>query len=131
MKVLIACEESQVVSKAFRERGHEAYSCDIVECSGGHPEWHIQDDALNILDGDCIFTTSDGVDRYITGQWDLIIAHPPCTFLTNGGAVRMFRREFKEFPPYGTFQMVNVNRLMQGMLARDFLCHFTTQNAKK
>jgi hypothetical protein len=66
MRVLIACEESQVVCKAFRERGHEAYSCDIEPCSGGHPEWHIQDDVLLHLD--------DG--------WDLMIAHPPCTYLT-------------------------------------------------
>ncbi len=86
MKVLVACEESQAVCKAFRELGHEAYSCDIIECSGGHPEWHIQDDVLNILGGDCIFTTSDGIDKYITGKWDLIIAHPPCTYLSNAGA---------------------------------------------
>lgn len=70
MKVLIACEESQTVCKAFRERGHEAYSCDIQEPSGGHPEWHIQGDAIKAI-GD--------------GQWDLIIAHPPCTYLTVTG----------------------------------------------
>ena len=70
MKVLVACEESQTVCKAFRERGHEAYSCDIQESSGGHPEWHIQGDALKAIDGQ---------------QWDLIIAHPPCTYLTVTG----------------------------------------------
>lgn len=70
MKVLIACEESQTVCKAFRERGHEAYSCDIQEPSGGHPEWHILGDALKAI-GD--------------GQWDMIIAHPPCTYLTVTG----------------------------------------------
>lgn len=85
MRVLIACEESQAVCKAFREKGHEAFSCDILPCSGGHPEWHIQEDVLEILNGDCIFTTSDGVDRYVTGAWDLIIAHPPCTYLTVTG----------------------------------------------
>lgn len=85
MKVLVACEESQRVCMAFREKGHEAYSCDIIECSGGHPEWHIRDDVLNILDGDCIFTTDDGIDRYISGRWDMIIAHPPCTRLCNSG----------------------------------------------
>ena len=73
MKVLVACEESQAVCKAFRELGHEAYSCDLEPCSGGHPEWHIQCDALELL----------------KLKWDLIIAHPPCTYLTKAGAVRM------------------------------------------
>lgn len=93
MKVLIACEESQVVCKAFREKGHEAYSCDIIECSGGHPEWHIQGDVLNILDPKLYsgwgknakvgieFETADGEKHFINGRWDLIIAHPPCTRL--------------------------------------------------
>ena len=120
MKVLVACEESQEVCKAFRAKGHEAYSCDIQECSGGHPEWHIQDDVISLLNGNCTFKTADTHTHTHTGRWDLIIAHPPCTYLTNGGAVRMFRREFKEYPPYGEFQMVNVKRLKQGMLARDF-----------
>lgn len=69
MRVLIACEESQRVCKAFRALGHEAYSCDIIDCSGGHPEWHIKDDCLNV----------------IHDKWDLIIAHPPCTYLSNAG----------------------------------------------
>ena len=73
MKVLVACEESQAVTKELRKLGHEAYSCDIIPCSGGHPEWHIQVDALELL----------------KIQWDMIIAHPPCTYLTNAGAVRM------------------------------------------
>ena len=59
MKVLIACEESQRVCIAFRERGHEAYSCDIVDCSGGHPEWHIKGDVIPLLNGNCTFTTAD------------------------------------------------------------------------
>lgn len=70
MKVLIACEESQEVCKAFRELGHEAYSCDLQECSGGKPEWHIIDDATN---------------QAYSGNWDLMIAHPPCTYLANSG----------------------------------------------
>ena len=70
MRVLIACEESQRVCIEFRRLGHEAFSCDIQECSGGHPEWHIHDDVLNHLE--------DG--------WDLIIAHPPCTDLCVSGA---------------------------------------------
>lgn len=69
MEILIACEESQTVCKAFREKGHEAYSCDILPCSGGHPEWHIQGDVLEQLNKD----------------WDMMIAHPPCTYLTVTG----------------------------------------------
>lgn len=86
MKVLIACEESQRVCIAFRERGHEAYSCDILECSGGHPEWHIQGDVLPIINGNCEFETADGQRHRIDGKWDLIIAHPPCTHLAVSGA---------------------------------------------
>ena len=85
MKVLIACEESQRVCTEFRKLGHEAYSCDIIECSGGHPEWHIMQDVLPLLNGDCIFRTCDGAEHTIDGKWDLIIAHPPCTYLTNAG----------------------------------------------
>lgn len=70
MKVLVACEESQEVCKAFRALGHEAYSCDIEPCSGGHPEWHLQCDALELL----------------KMQWDMILAFPPCTDLAVSGA---------------------------------------------
>ena len=62
MKVLVACEESQTVCKAFRERGHEAYSCDIQDCSGGHPEWHIKGDALKLINGRCSFVTEGGAE---------------------------------------------------------------------
>ena len=86
MKVLVACEESQTVCKAFREKGHEAYSCDIIECSGGYPEWHIKQDVLPLLNGRCEFTTCDGLIHEIEGKWDLIIAHPPCTDLCVSGA---------------------------------------------
>lgn len=79
MKVLIACEESQAVCKAFRKLGHEAYSCDIQECSGGRPEWHIQGDVLPLL----------------KEKWDLIIAHPPCTDLAVSGA-RWFKQKQKD-----------------------------------
>ena len=85
MKVLVACEESQRVCTAFRELGHEAYSCDIQDCSGGHPEWHIQGDALKLINGNCTFETCDGEVHKITGKWDLLIAHPPCTYLTTCG----------------------------------------------
>ena len=86
MKVLVACEESQEVCKAFRVRGHEAYSCDIQDCSGGHPEWHIKGDCLPLLNGYCSFITEGGVHVTIDGRWDLIIAHPPCTDLAVSGA---------------------------------------------
>ena len=85
MKVLVACEESQAVCSAFRERGHEAYSADIQECSGGHPEWHIMGDCLPLIDGDCEFDTMDGQHHMCFGKWDLLIAHPPCTYLTVTG----------------------------------------------
>lgn len=81
MRVLVACEESQEVCKAFRARGHEAFSNDIVPCSGGHPEWHIQDDVRNVLRHDI---SSEA-------EWDLVIAFPPCTDLAVSGA-----RWFKE-----------------------------------
>lgn len=75
MKILIACEESQIVTKAFREKGHIAYSCDLIDCSGGHPEWHIKDDVLNI----------------INYKWDMMIAHPPCTYLSKVGANSLYK----------------------------------------
>lgn len=87
MKVLIACEESQRVCIAFRKRGHEAYSCDIQEPSGGHPEWHILGDALKAIEGGRV-TTMDGKTHDI-GRWDLLIAHPPCTYLSKAGGNRL------------------------------------------
>lgn len=80
MKVLIACECSQVVCLAFRARGHESYSCDIEECYGGHPEYHIQGDCLSIIHENTDFITMDGHVHTID-KWDLVIAHPPCTYL--------------------------------------------------
>ena len=109
MKVLIACEESQTVCKAFRERGHEAYSCDILEPSGGHPEWHIMQDVIPILNGRCSFLTMDGIEHSIDCKWDLIIAHPPCTYLSNAGARFLY--------PKG---ILNEERLKKGLKAKDF-----------
>lgn len=85
MKVLLACECSQKVCVAFRAKGHEAYSCDLEPSYGGHPEWHICDDVLPLLPGDCGFCTEDGVYHFIDGEWDMIIAFPPCTYLTKAG----------------------------------------------
>ena len=85
MKVLVACEESQAVTKEFRALGHEAYSCDIIDCSGGHPEWHIKQDVLHLIGGNCEFASMDGQLHSIPGKWDMIIAFPPCTYLTVTG----------------------------------------------
>lgn len=85
MKVLIACEESQAVTIEMRKLGHEAYSCDIINCSGGHPEWHIKQSVSPLLNGRCSFKTCDGVEHHIPGKWDLIVGFPPCTYLTVTG----------------------------------------------
>lgn len=96
MKVLIACEESQRVCTEFRKKGHEAYSCDILECSGGHPEWHIKGDVLPLLNAmSKTFCTMDGETHTVNGPWDLIIAHPPCTDLAVSGA-RWFKEKQKD-----------------------------------
>lgn len=95
MKVLVACEESQTVCKAFRDLGHEAYSCDIIEPSGGHPEWHIKGDVLPLLNGNCSFVTMDTIKHTIDNKWDMIIAFPPCTHLAVSGA-SWFERKRKD-----------------------------------
>ena len=105
VKILIACEESQNVCKEFRKRGHEAYSCDILPCSGGHPEWHIQDDALKVA---------------YSQQWDLMIAHPPCTYLSNAGARFLY--------PKG---QLNVDRLQKGLEAKGFFMSLLTAPINK
>ena len=113
INILVACEESQRVCEAFRKLGGKAYSCDIMECSGGHPEWHIMQDAIPLLNGGCSFKTMDGVEHSIDGRWDLIIAHPPCTYLSNAGARFLY--------PKG---VLNEERLAKGMIAKDFFMHF-------
>lgn len=84
MKILVACEESQAVTIELRKLGHDAYSCDIQECSGGHPEWHIKNDVSKIVGGNCSFKTMNG-DMYEVSNWDMVIAFPPCTHLCNSG----------------------------------------------
>lgn len=111
MKVLVACEESQEVCKAFRARGHEAYSCDIQEPSGGHPEWGILGDALEAITGGKV-TTMDGQTHDI-GKWDLLIAHPPCTYLSNAGARHLWKDH-----------QLQADRVMLGIQARDFFMRF-------
>lgn len=91
INVLIACEESQRVCIEFRKLGFRAFSCDILKCSGGHPEWHINNGVETVLNGNCYFMTQDQ-KVHATGKWDLIIAHPPCTYLTVTGN-RWFNEE--------------------------------------
>lgn len=130
MKVLVACEESQRVCMAFREKGHESYSCDLQQCSGGHPEWHILGDAMRLLNPriNCginvgiVFETMDG-HHHLVGQWDLIIAHPPCTYLSNAGAARLYKRiDGKSF--------VDLERLNKGLDAKEFFTSFLNAGAK-
>lgn len=92
--LLVACEESQRVCIAFRQRGWEAYSCDIIDCSGGNPEYHIKQDVLPLLNGNCDFETCDGVKHHID-RWDMLIAHPPCTELCSAGQ-HWFSRGIKD-----------------------------------
>lgn len=90
LRVLVACECSQIVCKAFRSVGCEAYSADIELCLGGHPEWHIVGDVSRILDGHCAFNLQTGEVMQIRRSWDIIIAHPPCTYLTKIGSPLMY-----------------------------------------
>lgn len=114
MNVLVCCEESQRVAIAFRERGHEAFSCDIQECSGGHPEWHIKGDVLRLINGRCHFETMDGMPHEIEGKWDLLICHPPCTFLSNAGACRLYPKKGQ----------IDPDRYAKGLKAKEFFLKF-------
>lgn len=115
MKVLVACEESQRVCIEFRKLGHEAYSCDIINQSGGHPEWHIMQDVIPLLNGNCSFITNDGIEHTIIGKWDIIIAFPPCTDLCVSGA-----RHFKKKREDGSQQK-----------SIDFFMQFVNADCKK
>lgn len=123
MNVLIACEESQRVCTAFRKLGHNAFSCDIIKPSGGHPEWHILGDVLKMLNpkdryGTSVkgitFDTMNGEFHTFPGKWDLIIAHPPYTYLSNAGACRLY-------PQKG---VLNEKRYKQGLEAKKFFMQF-------
>lgn len=120
MKVLVACEESQRVCIEFRRLGHEAYSCDIEPCSGGHPEWHIQQDVLPLLNGKCKFRTVNGEEHRIDTRWDMIIAHPPCTYLSNAGARFLY--------PKGE---LNKERLQKGLKAKGFFMKLWNADCKR
>ena len=115
MRVLVACEESQAVCKAFRALGHESCSCDIQECSGGHPEWHIKADALDLLEGHTfLFPQDRSAPHSYVEKWDMIIAFPPCTYLSNAGACRLY-------PKKGQLDM---ERYKKGLQAKEFFLKF-------
>ena len=124
MKVLVACEESQAVTKEFRKLGHTAFSCDLIPCSGGHPEWHIQGDVLTLLNGNCKFYTQSHNKYKITGKWDLIIAFPPCTYITNAGACRLFK--YKDGKRY-----INKMRYLKGLQGKEFFMEFINADCDK
>lgn len=121
MKILVACEESQAVTTELRKLGHEAYSCDILPCSGGHPEWHIKQDVLPLINGNCEFNTCDGIKYKIDGEWDLIIAHPPCTYMSKAGARWM----------YPTAGNISKERLALALKAKEFFMKFINANCKR
>ena len=121
MKILIACEESQRITTEMRAHGYECYSCDIQDQSGGHPEWHIKQDVLPLLNGNVTFETTDGNSHTIEGQWDLIVAHPECTYLTVSGN-RWFNVE-----KYGDKAR---ERLALREKAYDFFMQFVNANCK-
>lgn len=121
MKVLVACEESQRVCIAFRERGHEAYSCDLEDCSGGRPEWHIKGDALIAIRGGQV-VTMDGATHDVE-RWDLIIAHPPCTYLTSAGSMRLFSIDSSGV------RWINADRYEKMKMAVKFFYEFLAANA--
>lgn len=93
--ILIACEESQTVCKEFRKLGFNAYSCDLLPCSGGYPEWHFQQDMFEIIDNKG-GKLQNGTEIFIEGEWDLMIAHPPCTYLSVSGARWYYHPEDKD-----------------------------------
>lgn len=116
MRILVACEESQAVTIEMRKLGHEAYSCDIQPCSGGHPEWHIQADALTVIH---------------EGGWDMIIAHPPCTYLSNLGAKHLYMGTERVTRKNETFRLINEERVRNGIKARDFFLAMLNAPCKK
>ena len=138
MKVLVACEESQVICSNFRKLNIEAYSCDILDCSGGHPEWHIKQDVLPLLDGNCEFKTCDGVNHKIDGKWDLLICHPICTYLTITGN-RWFniekygdkaRERYKKRDEAAEFFMRFVNADCEHIAVENPVCIMSTRYRK-
>ncbi len=120
MKILVACEESQAVTKELRILGHEAYSCDIEPCSGGHPEWHIMNDVIPLLQKEITFVTCDRKIHTVL-KWDMIIAHPPCTYLSNAGAARLYPRKGE----------LNQERYEKGLEAKEFFMKFYNADCER
>jgi hypothetical protein len=114
MNVLVACEESQAVTIELHRLGHNAFSCDVLPCSGGHPEWHIQGDVLPLINGNCDFMTMTGGEYQINNSWDMLIAFPPCTYLSNAGACRLY-------PKKGQLDM---ERYQKGLEGKAFFMKF-------
>ena len=104
VKVLVACEESQRVCMSFRNKGHNAYSCDLQDCSGGFPQYHIKGNVLDYINGHCEFITCDSVVHNIAGRWDMIIAFPPCTYFSRVNFFNYYRK--------GVFNAVRFNKAM-------------------
>jgi hypothetical protein len=122
MNVLIACEESQRVCTAFRKLGHNAFSCDIIEPSGGHPEWHIMCDVTEIINGFIQFVTLDGKlhSEVYHSKWDLIIAHPPCTYLSNAGARHLYKGH-----------KLNIERYQKGLRGKELFMQIYNADCDK
>lgn len=124
LKILIACEESQRICTEFRKRGHEAYSCDVQEPSGGHPDWHILGDVPPILNPDkksgCIEFDTMGGQHHTVSKWDLIVAHPPCTYLSNAGACRLYPRKGQ----------IDDRRYQKGLEAKNFFMALFNADSK-
>lgn len=112
MKILVACEESQRVCKAFRAKGHEAYSCDLEFCSGGAPQWHIWEDVTPLINGNCTFLTCDG-QAHTVARWDMIIAFPPCTYLSTAGGCNLYKNG-----------VLDEDRVAKGEAAAEFFYKF-------
>ena len=127
--VLIACEESQAECKAFRELGHIAYSCDLQKCrKGGNPDWHIHGDVRLFLQGQTMFFTQSGKCK-IVPRWDLIIAHPPCTYLCKEGSVHLYKNPDTWIKSNGVDICVNWDRLIHMKEARTFFFECLNANA--
>jgi hypothetical protein len=96
MNILVACEESQAITKELRALGHNAYSCDLLPCSGGHPEWHFNEDVFKIIENNGGVTQAGQIA--FVDEWEMMIAHPPCTFLAVSGARWYYHPEDKDLP---------------------------------
>jgi hypothetical protein len=97
MRILVACEESQAITNELRKLGHDAFSCDLLPCSGGHPEWHFQEDVFKIIENHGGIL-QNGYENISNDQWEMMIAHPPCTFLAVSGARWYYHPEDKDMP---------------------------------